>query len=86
VEMQIKQNTTKREHALALVRLRVLLTQFIAVLKKKNAALQMGDKYRKNTPQKTTRKTKTKALWSGQLPHPSHYPLQPRTLPHCCAP
>lgn len=38
----------------------------------------MGDKYRKNTPQKTTRKTKTKALWSGQLPHPSQYPLQPR--------
>lgn len=31
-----------------------------------------------NIPPKTTRKTKTKALWSGQRPHPSHYPLQPR--------
>lgn len=42
MEMQIKQNTTKREHALALVRLRVLLTQFIAVLKKKKCSSADG--------------------------------------------
>lgn len=47
----------------------------------KNAALQMGDKYRK-TPLKDNQKTKTKVLCSGHLPHPSRYPLQAKTLPH----
>lgn len=62
---QVKQH--KQESVCSLLsRLRVLLTRFTAVLK--NAALQMGDKYRKNTPKRQPEKQRLKVCGQGSCP------------------
>lgn len=61
---QVKQH--KESVCSLLSRLRVLLTRFTAVLK--NAALQMGDKYRKNTPKRQPEKQRLKVCGQGSCP------------------